>query len=115
MRPGPGGPGSLPTRGAHRPVRARINPTRNDARYPSEVIVHYPLHPFFGRGKLPVVRRYGIGNVEHVEVQVNDVCHAVPVWMTDERFCGRMTIGFDPFCSLTALLQLLSLLGSAEL
>jgi hypothetical protein len=77
--------------------------------------VHYPLHPFFGRGELTVRRRHGIGNVEHVEVQTADVRQAVPVWMTDEQLCRRLTIGFDPFCSLTALLQLDSLIRSAEL
>ncbi len=97
------------------PFHGRFYPTRNDARYPSEVIVHYPLHPLFGRGKLPVCRRRSVENVEHVEVQFTDVRQAVPVWTIDEQLCGHLTIGFEPSCSLTALLELLSLLHSAEL
>ena len=101
--------------GFNAPHTGRFYPTRNDARYPSEVIVHYPLHPLFGRGKLPVCRRRGIGNVEHVEVQADDVRQAIPLWMTDEQLCSRLTIGIEACCSLTAFLELLSLLRSTEL
>ena len=90
-------------------------PTSNDARYSSFVAVHYPLHPFFGRGELPVCRRRGIGNVQHVEVEVDEVQQAVPLWMTDEQLCQRLTIGLTPHCSLTSLLELLSLLRAAGL
>ena len=97
------------------PTSGRFYPTHNDARYLGEVVVYYPLHPFFGRGKLPVCRRRGTGHAEHVEVQIDGVRQALPLWMTDERFCNRLTMGFEPVCALTALLELILLVHSTEL
>jgi hypothetical protein len=90
-------------------------PARNDARYRSSVRVHYSLHPFFTRGELAVTRRYGVGNVEHVEVQVEEGPQAVPVWMVDQEQCCQMTMGLDPQCSLASLLQLRVLLEQIRL
>ena len=93
----------------------RLNPTHNDARYSSVVIVYYPLHPFFGRGELSVCRRRGIGNTQHVEVKIDGGQQAVPLWMTDESFCQRLTTSPEPECSLVSLLELLSLLQATAL
>ncbi len=94
--------------------RFRGRLTRRDARYPGTVTVYYPLHPLYGRGELPVHRRYGIGEVEQVEVKTGAGRQAVPVWMTDEQQCRHMTLGLDPRCSLASLSKLLSLLGSVR-
>ena len=93
----------------------RFYATRNDARYPRFVTVHYPLHPFYGRGELPVRQRCGVGDVEQIQVEVDQQRQAVPIWMTDEEGCARMTISFEPLCSLTSLLDLLALLRSTGL
>jgi hypothetical protein len=92
-----------------------IYSTRNDARYPRFVTVHYPLHPFYRSGSLTVRQRCGVGDVEQLYVDCGQTRQAIPLWMTDEEDCARMTIGFDPCCSLKALLELRSLLRSTEL
>lgn len=92
-----------------------IYPARNDARYAGFVIVHYPFHPFFGRGELPVTRRYGIHDVDQVEVDVEGRQQALPVWMTDCDCCAFMTIDHEPQCSCESLLQLQSLIQSTGL
>jgi len=100
---------------SHR-VTGHPNSTHHDARYSTAVIVHYPLHPLCSRGELPVCRRRGIGNVlQHVEVQVDGGPQAVPLWMTDEQLCKRLTTGLTPFCSSASLLELLALLQSTGL
>jgi hypothetical protein len=101
--------------GFQAPSTGRFYSTHHDARYCKAVIVHYPLHPFFGRGELPVRRRRGNGHVQYVEVQVDSVQQAVPLWMTDEQFCKRLTIGLTPHCSSMSLLELLALLRSTGL
>ena len=90
-------------------------PTRRDARYQGAVVIHYPLHPFHELGELTVCRHYGIGQIKHVEVQVDEQRQAVPIWMTDVQSCADMTIGIDPFCSLASLLELRGLLGATGL
>ena len=97
------------------PLSGRIYSTRNDARYRSVVAVHYPLHPLYGRGGLPVSRRRDIGSIAHVELQIDGQRQAVPAWMTDEPLCARLTCGFTPCCCLPALLELLSLIRSTGL
>jgi hypothetical protein len=97
------------------PLTGILYATRNDARYPRFVTVQYPLHPFYGRGSLSVRQRCGVGDVEQVYVDSEQTRQAIPLWMTDEEGCARMTIGFDPCCSLKALLELRSLLRSTEL
>jgi hypothetical protein len=97
------------------PTSGRFYPTSHDARYSNAVIVHYPLHPFYGRGKLPVFRRRGVGNVQNVEVILDSTPQAVPLWMTDESFCQRLKVSLKPQCSLASLLELLSLLRAEEL
>ncbi len=99
-----------------------VYPTSNDARYtPSgpkiekSVVVHYPLHPLYGRGDLTVCRRRGIDNLQHIEVEFDQQQQAIPCWMTDEAFCQRLTIGHMPQVSVTALLELLSLLDATPL
>lgn len=74
--------------------------------------VHYPLHPLHGRGSLRVRQRFGAGGVAQYVVEAANTIQAVPVWMTDEGYCARMTFGFDAFCSVEALLELQSLLQS---
>ena len=101
--------------GFQAPLTGRFYPTHHDARYSTAVIVHYPLHPLCGRGELPACRRRGIGNVQHVEVQVDGVQQAVPVWMTDEQLCKRLTMGLMPHCSSASLLELIALLRSTGL
>lgn len=89
-------------------------PNFHDARYPGKETIHYPLHPLFGQ-QAPVYRKYGIGNAQLIELQFESRRVAVPVWMIDEIYCGRLTIGLEPRCSLTSLMQLLRLLEISEL
>ncbi len=98
----------------HPPITGWFYSTRNDARYPRSVTVHYPLHPFYRSGSLTVRQRCGVGDVEQLYVDCGQTCQAIPLWMTDEEGCSRMTIGFDPRCSLEALSELRSLLQSIE-
>ena len=97
------------------PTTGPFSAPRNDARYPRFVTVHYPLHPFYGRGELRIRQRCGVGDVEQIQVEVDQQRQAVPIWMTDEEGCARMTISFEPLCSLTSLLDLLALLRSTGL
>jgi hypothetical protein len=101
--------------GSHLPITGWFHTTRHDARYPREVTVHYPLHPFYGCGSLVVRQRYGVGGVEQFVVDCEQKCQAIPVWMTDQEACARMTTGFDPCCSLQAILELRALLRSTDL
>ena len=101
--------------GFQAPLGGRFYPTHHDARYSPAVIVHYPLHPLSGHGELSVCRRRGIGDVQHVEVKVDGVQQAIPLWMTDEELCKRLTIGLTPRCSSVSLLELLALLHSTGL
>jgi hypothetical protein len=78
-------------------------------------MVHYPLHPLYGRGELPVRQRHGAGNAEQYLVELEQGAHAVPVWMTDERRCAQMTMGFSPQCELESYLSLLKLIRSVDL
>ena len=75
--------------------------------------VYYPLHPFHRAGELPVVRRYGSGRVEQVEVETSIRRQVLPRWMTDQDHCGRLSVGVDPRCSLTALWELTALLHAS--
>jgi hypothetical protein len=104
------------------PISGLVYPTSNDARYTpggskiqKSVVVHYPLHPLYGRGDLRVCRRRGVGILEHIEVEFDQQQQAIPRWMTDEEFCQRLTIGCIPQVSVTALLELLSLLNATPL
>jgi hypothetical protein len=77
--------------------------------------VRYPLHPLYGRGELRVRQRTGAGDAEQYLVEVEQGAHAIPVWMTDERRCAQMTMGFDPQCALESYLSLLTLIRSLDL
>ena len=101
--------------GIHLPMAGWFYSPRNDARYPRFVTVHYPLHPFYCRGLLTVRQRCGVGDVEQLYVDYEQTRQAIPMWMTDEDGCARMTIGLDPCCSLKALSELRSLLRATEL
>ena len=101
--------------GFQAPLPGRFYSTRNDARYPSDAIVHYPLHPLYGRSALPIRRRLGTGGTEQLDLEVGQQRQVAPAWMTDEQLCARMTVGFDPRCSMPALLELLSLIQSTDL
>jgi hypothetical protein len=87
---------------------------RNDARYPGNVTIHYPFHPFHGR-ELPVSRRFGTGETLHFELQADDRRVLVPAWMTDVDWCRQLTAGDEPRASTAALLQLARLLNAANL
>lgn len=101
--------------GFQAPPGGWVYATRNDARYPSEATVHYPLHPLYGRGALPICRRLGSGSSEQFELEVGQEGQVVPAWMADEQLCAGMTTGIDPRCSIAALLELLSLIQSTGL
>ena len=88
--------------------------SQNDARYPGKVTIYYPLHPFHGGGELPIVRRYGSGRVEQVEVETPDRRQVLPHWMTSQDRCQQLSVGADPRCSLTALWELMALLGTSD-
>ena len=77
--------------------------------------MHYPLHPFFGRGELPVTRRYGIHDVDQVEVDVDGVQQALPIWMTDSDCCTAMTIDHEPRSACRSLVELQALIRATGL
>jgi hypothetical protein len=87
--------------------------SQNDARYPGSLTVYYPLHPFHGGGELPVVRRYGNGRVEQVEVETSRRRQVLPLWMTNQDRCRQLSVGVDPRCSLPALWELAALLRAS--
>ena len=84
--------------------------SQNDARYPGKLTVYYPFHPFHGGGELPIVRRYGNGRVEQVEVETSGRRQVLPLWMTNQDRCQQLSVGTDPRCSLPALWELTALL-----
>jgi hypothetical protein len=77
------------------------------------VTIFYPLHPFHGGSELPVVRRYGNGRVEQVEVETASRRQVLPRWMTNQDGCQQLSLGADPRCSLTALWELAALLHTS--
>jgi hypothetical protein len=89
--------------------------SQNDARYPGKVTIHYPLHPFHGQKDLAVIRRFGSGRVEQVEVDTGQRRQLVPAWMTNQGRCEQMSIGSEPHCSLSALWELMALLRTSGL
>jgi hypothetical protein len=97
------------------PITGILYSTHNDARYPSVATVHYPLHPLYGRGSLPIRQRVGTGSTEVLLLDAEHTGQVVPAWMSDEQRCTRMTIGCDPRCSIASLLDLLSLVHSTGL
>ena len=101
--------------GFEAPFGGWFYPTRNDARYPRFVTIYYPLHPLYGRENLPVRQRAGSSCTAQIVAECEQLCQAVPLWMTDQQRCSAMTIGFDPQCALSSLLALTSLIDAAEL
>jgi len=93
--------------------RRTLKASQNDARYPAKVTVFYPLHPFYGGGEFPVVRRYGTGRVEQVEVKTARRRQVLPLWMTDQDHCRQFSVGADPRCSVPALWELAALLRAS--
>jgi hypothetical protein len=91
-----------------------LKATHNDARYPGNASIQYPLHPCYGQDLL-IARRFGAGTVQQFELQAADRRVLVPVWMLDLDRCRQMTRGDEPRCSLTSLLQLVALLRSTDL
>lgn len=83
-----------------------LKPTRNDARYQGKVSVWYPFHPFFGQHDFSVMRKFGCGNVEYLDLRSADTRQGVPSWMVDADLCDQMTCGLQPAADLTALLEL---------
>jgi hypothetical protein len=79
------------------------------------VTIYYPLHPFFGREDLPVVRRFGSGRAEQLEVDTGQRRQLVAAWMTCHDRCERMSISSEPRCSLPALWELIALLQASDL
>ena len=49
------------------------------------------------------------------EIDAEGFLRSLPAWMFDADYCGRMTWGVDPVCSLTSLFEVQSLLRSAGL
>ena len=87
----------------------------NDVHYPGNVTIHYPLHPFHGGEEFPVVRRFGCGRVEHLEVQTKSRRQLIPAWMANQDRCQLMSLSADPQCSLKALWDLIALLEKCDL
>jgi hypothetical protein len=74
-------------------------------RYPGKVSVWYPYHPLYGVRDLSVVREFGCGDVQYVELATQKR-QAVPAWMLDQERCAQMTCGLQPTVDLAALLEL---------
>ncbi len=55
---------------------------------------------------MSVVRKFGCGDAEYLDLSNSDVRQAVPAWMVDADFCGQMTCGLLPAADLPALLEL---------
>ena len=94
---------------------SRLQPTRNDARYQGNVSVWYPFHPLFGKQDLSVMRRFGRGDVEYVELHTRDLRQMVPAWMLDQDRCAQMTCGLQPAVELDSLLELARWLRALDL
>jgi hypothetical protein len=85
--------------------------TSDDARYPGRVRVEYPLHRLFGK-QFDVVSRIRYGSQWHYVLDLGHQRLCVPRWMTDPVYCGELTWGLDPVCSLTSHFHVLALLDS---
>jgi hypothetical protein len=79
---------------------------RHDARYQGIVTVLYPFHPFFREHDFCVMRKFGCGDVEYLDLQGSKIRQAVPTWAVDADFCAQMTCGLQPASDLPALLEL---------
>ena len=77
------------------------------------VRVCYPLHPLYGQS-LPVLKEFSRGGETQVFVQRSDAWQAIPAWMVDALYCGRLTVGWHPMCDLAALLKLQRWLQSID-
>jgi hypothetical protein len=87
-------------------VSGTLKPTRHDARYQGSVSVWYPFHPFFREHDFCVMRKFGCGGVEYLDLRGSEVRQAVPAWMVDADRCGQMTCGLQPAVGLPTLLEL---------
>ena len=87
--------------------RSPLKAAHDDARYQGTVTVFYPFHPFCGQRSFSVLRRYGCGAEEHLELLGSDVRQVVPTWMVDADVCRQMTCGLQPAADLPSLLELI--------
>ncbi len=87
---------------------------RNDARYPGNVTILYPLHPLFQQ-EFEVFRLHRLDCGEYVEVQLWQRRLGIPRWMTQQERVEALTLGVDPLCSRGALLQLANRLEQSGL
>jgi len=53
-----------------------------------------------------VMRKFGCGNVEYLDLRSPEVRQGVPAWMIDADLCAQMTCGLQPAADLPALLEL---------
>ena len=80
-----------------------------DARYPGIITIEYPLHRHSGR-QFQVLGCVRYGRVAYYDVEADGGCVTVAAWMTRRDECVHLRWGFDPICSLAALIQLQTLL-----
>lgn len=94
---------------------ARLKPTRDDARYQGIVAVCYPFHPLCGKQDLSVLRRFGSGEIEYVELQAAGGRQFVPAWMLDADRRARMSYGLQPAADQASLIELADWLRTLDL
>jgi hypothetical protein len=95
--------------------RSRLKPARNDARYQGKVSVYYSFHPLLSKQDLSVLRRFGAGDSEYLELHGSEVRQVVPAWMLDLDRCTEMTCGLQPTADLASLLDLAHWLRTVDL
>ena len=78
------------------------------------VKVHYPWHPLYNC-EVQVLNTITRGGDCFYTVRLSDLSRTLlPVWMTDEAYCQRFVLREEPYCSLSALLELRQLLNALD-
>jgi hypothetical protein len=64
---------------------------------------------------LSVLRKFGAGDAEYLELHGSEVRQVVPAWMLDPDRCAQMTCGLQPTADLASLLDLIDWLRTVAL
>ncbi len=75
----------------------------------------YAFHPLLGKQDLSVLRKFGSGDAEYLELKGAQVRQVIPAWMLDPDRCAQMTFGLQPTADVASLVELARWLRTVDL
>ena len=73
----------------------------------SQVVkIHYKFHPLYGQDVEVIFSSKRAGEKVYLISFIDKTNVYLPVWMTDPMICQQHVVRDDPFCCLSALVQL---------